>query len=1374
VLVKFEAARFREPALGSRSVNDCSFDRDPFELVAEEFLARFRAGERPSIDDFATRHPGLATQIHELLPALVMVEQDLTIEPESQACSARPRGIPVGSRQLGDYRLLREIGRGGMGVVYEAEQVSLGRRVALKVLPARVTMERKALERFRREAKAAARLHHTNIVPVFDVGENDDVAYYAMQYIQGQGLDQVIQELRRLDGTKEPFFPGLTPARALVSGTWAQPLHADAETVAEPWDACRTQTAIPSGCDESSCAVLPDGTAVSKFGSSSRRQPFFRSVAQIGRQAAQGLAYAHARGIVHRDIKPSNLLLDTAGVVWIADFGLAKADDDGLTATGDVVGTLRYIAPERFRGQSDARGDVYALGLTLYELATLRPAFDCADRLRLVERIKGAEPTRPRALDDHIPRDLETIIQKAINKDPARRYASAEAMAEDLRRYLSDEPIQARAASPAERSARWARHHPTIATVSLLLALVFVVSTIASLIVAGNMSYLAAKEKKAAAAAVAETYRAMLSEVKALRVGRAPGWRERALEDLARLATLPTPRRNLTELRSEAAATLGTPDIRLTAQIQLPSSELASFTFSRDGSTLLTAGRLSGLDFWNVPQNRHAAFVDGLAAGGSALENALFLPDGQGLVVGTAAHGVVFTDAQGVRTNRATITQGTSQPAKLALSANGQRIAIEWASGAGITVHDLASGAPLKRFQSSLFALSPDGRWLALASGSEIVLAPIDSNDPPTVLAHKSGARALAFSPDGVMLAGAFQDHNTVLWDVAKREQFGTLRGHRERVLDVAFSPDGEWIATASLDYTARIWEWRTGQNIATLPSANAVVRVRWSPTGETLATSTDSARDVFLYTVTGRHRVQQWLTGHQVELGSLAAHPRLERLATSGYTELSSWDLSARRPTAVAMEPHPGSVTALAYSPDGSLLATGSWLGTTYREILIRDANTGAIERRISRPEVFYALAFDASGKRLACGDMAGNVAVWELPTCRPVRQFSTGSSVNSVIFLDQAECLVTHGKDAVLLFDLKSGQLKRKVELTGGGIRSLVADRAQSRLVVGLQSGAITSLTLPGLTVARSLAHAHEDSIECLALSPEGRLLVTAGADHRAVLRDAYSLEALLSFPEWTGNFRDLTFDMSGHRLAIVGTNCDVDLWNVSELYKGLATLGLAWDRPTPIAALASGFSPEIERARSAVPVIRRPGTPNPVDLESARLQTQAGVSAFQSGNWTESIAILQRARDLMITLHKAAPRDDVVASQLSICLTFLGNALLNEKRMDDAAASFEDARQLLESMRQRSAVDLYNLTCVSARLSSLPDATCGPQTARERARLADRAIEVLQQSVAAGMNDFNHIDRDPDLESIRNRPEFRALILDGKFPRNPFANR
>jgi serine/threonine protein kinase/WD40 repeat protein len=519
-----------------------------FDELAEEFAQRYRRGERPSLQEYVDRLPEMADDIREMFLALVEVEQAEGDARDEAIQPALPGGPCQG--QIGDFRILREVGHGGMGVVYEAEQVSLGRRVALKILPGHVARDRKALQRFRREAKAAARLHHTNIVPVFEIGVDGDLAFYAMQFIQGQGLDQVIDELDRLrgrdrkstqedqsgkgpmmrlgagsenavacaPGPKDPTVGRLAESilsgRLATSGEDSFPATAPDATEPAPTegfeagpilegpapDSLRYLHKTPAAADVSASAVLPGGTAISSVESSGRRQPFFRSVAQIGRQAAQGLAYAHSRGIIHRDIKPSNLLLDTAGIVWITDFGLAKAEEDGLTATGDILGTIRYMAPERFRGEGDARADVYGLGLTLFELLTLRPAFEGSDRLKLIEQVKTEEPAQPRSIDHRIPRDLETIVLKAIEKEPASRYASAEAIAEDLRRFLADEPIKARQVSTSERYWRWARRNPVIATLGGVLTAVLVLTTLGSLFVAQNMARLADNQRDAARA----------------------------------------------------------------------------------------------------------------------------------------------------------------------------------------------------------------------------------------------------------------------------------------------------------------------------------------------------------------------------------------------------------------------------------------------------------------------------------------------------------------------------------------------------------------------------------------------------------------------------------------------------------------------------------------------------------------------------------------------------------------------------------------------------------------------------------------------------------------------------------------------------------
>jgi serine/threonine protein kinase len=451
-------------------MSDSSADRNPLDPVAEEFVTRFRAGERPSLTEYAERHPELADDIRELFPALVEMEQ---LKP----VTADNTGAFVGEinesdpDRIGEFRILRRVGRGGMGVVYEAVQESLGRHVALKVLPAETLLDPKRRERFRREARSAAKLHHTNIVPVFGTGEADGRHYYAMQFIAGHPLDAVIDEVRHL---RE--HPGLASraadvAHSLLTGTFPK----GAEHSVSPRPESHLTPRESRGAKLGS-PLADSGRGETTSTSHLTDQPqvaYPLAVARVVAQAADALAYAHAQGILHRDVKPSNLLLDYRGTVWITDFGLAKSDDsENLTDTGDIVGTVRYMAPERFRGECDARADVYALGLTLYELLTLRPAYAASDRLRLIDHIARRDPPRPRTIDPRIPRDLETIVMKAIDKDPCRRYATAGDMAADLHRFLADEPITARRIGPAERQVRWARRNPLVASLTAAVILV--------------------------------------------------------------------------------------------------------------------------------------------------------------------------------------------------------------------------------------------------------------------------------------------------------------------------------------------------------------------------------------------------------------------------------------------------------------------------------------------------------------------------------------------------------------------------------------------------------------------------------------------------------------------------------------------------------------------------------------------------------------------------------------------------------------------------------------------------------------------------------------------------------------------------------------
>ncbi len=449
------------------------------ESLAEEFLERKRRGEKPTVAEYVARYPHLADEIRDVFPVLGLVED---FKPGSDDATgtfagAEIPGVEKRLEHLGDYRVIREVGRGGMGVVYEAEQESLGRRVALKVLVAHRLSDPMLVARFAREAKAAARLHHTNIVPVFGVGEAEGLHYYVMQFIQGQGLNAVLNELKRLEAAQEGpaeataerpgEFSAADVARSLLAGKFSCAGSPTADNL------------VPSSGDSIDLPTREASNGPVAIGTSSLviagQSGYARSVARIGLQAAEGLAYAHEQGILHRDVKPSNLLLDAHGIVWIAGFGLAKATtDDDLTHTGDIIGTIRYMAPERFRGHCDARSDVYGLGLTLYELLARRPAFDEADRGKLIQQVTEAEPVSLRKLNRAIPRDLATVVHKAIEREPSHRYRTAEALAEDLRRFLDDRPIAARRITTAVQLWRWCKRNPLAAglSASLLTTLV--------------------------------------------------------------------------------------------------------------------------------------------------------------------------------------------------------------------------------------------------------------------------------------------------------------------------------------------------------------------------------------------------------------------------------------------------------------------------------------------------------------------------------------------------------------------------------------------------------------------------------------------------------------------------------------------------------------------------------------------------------------------------------------------------------------------------------------------------------------------------------------------------------------------------------------
>lgn len=1083
----------------------------------------------------------MADRIRERFPALAKAALE-GVGLNGVAASSRSLDSPALS-QVGDYRILREVGRGGMGVVYEAEQLSLGRRVALKVLPPQIARDRTAIERFRREAKAAARLHHTNIVPVFEVGRDGDVAFYAMQFIEGLGLDQVINELRSLrspngqvvsEKTDREKFPGTTASAHGVSdgaGGRRDCCHAcrvadllmTGKLATDGEDVQKERMAAPSGLDDtqrlvgdptlraipsalgldhsaapvlpdiSSSAVLPGGTDVSGAGRRGRGELFFRSVAQIGRQTAQGLAYAHARGVVHRDIKPSNLLLDTAGIVWITDFGLAKTEDDGLTAPGDILGTIRYMAPERFRGEGETRADIYALGMTLYELLTTQPAFDTSDRLRLIELIKTAEPARPRALDATIPRDLETIVLKAIDKDPDRRYQTSRALAEDLRRFLADEPILARRVSQTERYWRWARRNPLTATLGGVLTGVLLLATLGSLLAARtfhsqalNQHTLASNEADArrkteqANLSLLDIQEALRRTIYATRSNLAlAAWDAGNVSLTNRLLGLMKPSPGEPDLRGwewRYLWQLGH-EHRLTLRARDEERLIGTVTFSRDGRSIAALERGGRIHLWDR-QTGNSHRVIGLVSS----------PTDSGL-------------AQGVST--------------LAYSPDGRTIAGP-GPDASLALYSVETGEVTKQLEGPHGAVlglawSPDG-WTLIASLSSHVMRAWDTRDGHLIHKHFGGhlgpVAGVAYSPDGRTVASASYDRTVKLWDAENpREPRAVLNGHTDEVRSVAFSPDGQQVASAGLDGTLRLWDANSGAALAVIRGhTSAVTSLAYMPDGKRIVTASHD------------ETVRVWDTasiqGPRVfkatdALTSVAVSPDGRDIAAAGDVTVRVWDASSPpRPLTLqspSLKTYGGGVECLAFSPDGTRLVSGHddhalrvWELPSGRPLHVIQGHT----------ETIKCVAFSTDGRTIASAGADKTVRLWDAAT-GALKSTFTGHDdhTSAVVFLPDGKTIVSTGADMTIrAWDMETGTV-------------------------------------------HYVLRGHTDMIHDLALSPDGRTLASASYDSTCILWDLEERKPLSTLRGHTDRINTVAFSPDGKSLATSSYDETVRLWDAHD---------------------------------------------------------------------------------------------------------------------------------------------------------------------------------------------------------------------------------
>lgn len=1139
-----------------------SDDLSVIDQLAEDFVGRLRRGERPTIQSYVDQRPKLAAEIHRLFPTLVAME---AIGSSGRTSPNDPIRSTAPTR-IGDYRILRSLGAGGMGIVYEAIQVSLGRHVALKVLPASALKSERFRERFRVEARAAARLQHPHIVPVYGVGEDDGVPYYAMQFIAGRSLDEIARpEGNELSGADETV-------------TLASRGHGKAAS-----------TAIMAA--ESSTSPAPPNVIDVHW------------VAEIGAQVAGALAYAHGQGVIHRDIKPSNLILDQRGCVWVTDFGLAKTSDaDGLTEPGDIVGTIRYMAPERFSGSSDVRSDVYGLGATLYELLTHRPIYDDQDRGQLIHAILNSDPPKPRKRNHAIPRDLETIVLKAIARDAGQRYATADALEVDLKRFLDGRPISARRQTLTGYAWSWCRRKPLAAsmafTVAILLLVMFVGSLVVNVRLDGqntqiikqnvqiNETQAALKEQldetnrahgreaEAKLEARRQLMLALRREAQAARWSRQPGSREEALNAIKQLMALAKE----FPLSPEETLEVRNLTIAVSALIDVVSEEgspsiTGNVVFSPDLRFYVLA-KEPGLIAYEYPSGRE---VSRLAVNG--LNSQLFSPDNKHLVVGADRIGNGKVGAYLVwdwQSNKVVAQiPAVAGRAYYAINHDGTQIAFARTNGTLATCA-LIDGQELQSFpigyQVQGLAYSPDGKRIALhRNKDQLEIWNLAEKKVHLKLSIPSGAgiMSIAWSPNGRLIAAGCSNYRAHVWHAENGQLASDLVGHQAEVTRLFFDPNGEWIATTGWDVTTRFWNPVTGTTLLNLRGTTVAV----SDDGRKLAHY--SGQSTGILRIDGLNEFHS-LHGHLGPKGPWHASFSNDSsiLATSSHDAVRFWD-SANGRNIGELRPSGGALST-AFHPEGKYLVSA---GRTHlsRWPIAYDRSTATIEIGEEEPLLTHQadlinrgerrVAMSSDGSRVAVSNqIRQSIFIFSFEEPNLWRSIYTFPDVNGVQLSPDGKWVFSASWPIpnARIWDAVTGSQVKDLRGSSPVFASFSPD-GRRFAYSSSQKGEVVEV---GTWKHIANIPPEESGLKssAIAYSPDSRLLAIVRGNNVIQLLESQSLKeiARLESPDPQG-VAQLAFSPDGGRLAAVATTHVVHLWDLRQLRSRLSSLDLDWDHPS-----------------------------------------------------------------------------------------------------------------------------------------------------------------------------------------------------------------